>query len=32
MLQMLSIALAQVKTDDNSENLFNKIRQISNSL
>ena len=32
MLQRLSIALAQVKADDTSENLLNKIRQIIYSL
>ena len=32
MLQRLPIALAQVKTGDNSENLLNEIRQIINSL
>ena len=29
---MLPIALAQVKAEDNSENLLNEIRQISYSL
>ena len=32
MLQGLSIALAQVKTGNNSESLLNEIRQILNSL
>ena len=32
MLQRLPIALAKVKTGDNSENLLNEIRQIINSL
>ena len=32
MLKMLPIALAQVKAEDNSENLLNEIRQISYSL
>ena len=32
MLQRLSIALAQVKADNNSENLLNEIRQIVYSL
>ena len=32
MLQRLSIALAQVKAGNNSENLFNEIRQIVYSL
>ena len=32
MLQRLPIALAQVKADDNSENLLNEIRQIIYSL
>ena len=32
MLQRLSIALAQVKADNNSENLLNEIRQIIYSL
>ena len=32
MLQRLPIALAQVKVDNNSENLLNEIRQIVNSL
>ena len=32
MLKRLSIALAQVKEDNNSENLLNKIKQIVYSL
>ena len=32
MLQRLSIALAQIKTGNNSENLLNEIRQIAYSL
>ena len=32
MLQRLSIALAQVKAGDNSENLLNEMRQIVYSL
>ena len=32
MLQRLPIALAQVKADNNSENLLNEIRQIIYSL
>ena len=32
MLQRLPIALAQVKADNNSENLLNEIRQIVYSL
>ena len=32
MLQILPIALAQVKAGNNSENLLNEIRQISYSL
>ena len=32
MLQRLPVALAQVKADDNSENLLNEIRQIIYSL
>ena len=32
MLQKLPIALAQVKADNNSENLLNEIRQIFYSL
>ena len=32
MFQRLSIALAQVKADNNSENLLNEIRQIIYSL
>ena len=32
MLKILSIALAQVKTGNNSENLLNEIRQIVYSL
>ena len=32
MLQRLPIALAQVKTGNNSESLLNEIRQILNSL
>ena len=32
MLQRLPIALAQVKAGNNSENLFNEIRQIVYSL
>ena len=32
MLQRLSIAFAQVKSCNNSENLLNKVRQISRSL
>ena len=32
MLQQLPIALAQVKTGNNSKNLFNEIRQIVYSL
>ena len=32
MLQILPIALAQIKADNNSENLLNEIRQIVYSL
>ena len=32
MLQLLPIALAQIKADNNSENLLNEIRQIVYSL
>ena len=32
MLQRLPVALAQVKTDNTSENLLNKIRQIVYSM
>ena len=32
MLQRLPIALAQVKAENNSENLLNEIRQIAYSL
>ena len=32
MLQRLSIAFAQVKAGNNSENLLNEMRQISSSL
>ena len=32
MLQRIPIALSQVKADDTSENLINKIRQITFSL
>ena len=32
MLQRLPIALAQVKTDNNSENVLNEIRQVVYSL
>ena len=32
MLQRLSIALAQVKADNNSQNLLNEIRQVVYSL